>query len=92
MYVVYKDHKKTPGESRPIVTGCSGNTRGLSNSVSNFLESVANCIQNHFECISSEDMLASTKRANEQIDKLIKEWNTKRMKKLCCNTCSCKNE
>ena len=36
MYVVYKDHKKDPGESRPIVTGCSGHTRGLSTSVANF--------------------------------------------------------
>ena len=44
MYVVYKDHKKEPGKSRPIVTGCSGNTRGLNNSVSNLLESVANTI------------------------------------------------
>ena len=26
MYVAYKDHKKEPGKSRPIVTGCSGNT------------------------------------------------------------------
>ena len=53
IYVAYKDHKKEPG-----------NTRGLSNSVSNFLESVANCIENRFECISSEDMLwnSSTKR------------------------------
>ena len=52
MYVVYKDHKKEPGESRPIVTGCSGNTWALSNSVSNFLESIADSITNHFECIS----------------------------------------
>ena len=36
MYVVYKDHKKDPGTVRPIVTGCSGNTRGMSNSVANF--------------------------------------------------------
>ena len=90
MYVVYKDHKQTPGESRPIVTGCSGNTMGLSNSVSNFLESVANSIENHFECISSEDMLASTKRANEKIDKIIKEWKEKRLKKLRCKSCAYK--
>ena len=62
MYVVVKDHKKEPGESRPIVTGCSGNTRGLSNSVSNFIESIATTIENKFECISSEDMLAKTQR------------------------------
>ena len=54
MYVVYKDHKKEPGKSRPIVTGCSGNTRGLSNSVSNLLESVANTIENRFELQRSQ--------------------------------------
>ena len=59
MYIVYKDHKKEPGKSRPIVTGNSGNTRGLSNSVSNLLESVANSIPNNFESISSEGMLYS---------------------------------
>ena len=72
MYVVYKDHKKDPGESRPIVTGCSGHTRGLSNSVANFLESVADSISNRFECISSEDMLSNTKKANKIIAKIIR--------------------
>ena len=45
MYIVYKDHKKEPGMSRPIVTGNSGNTRGLSNSVSDLLESIANTVE-----------------------------------------------
>ena len=65
MYLVVKDHKKEPGKSRPIVTGNSGHTRGLSNSVSNLLESIASSIPNTFERISSEDMLSSTKEANK---------------------------
>ena len=89
---MYNDHKKEPGKSRPIVTGNSGNTRGLSNSVSNLLESVANCISNQFECISSEDMLSNTKKANKALDKIIKEWKAKRLKKLRCNTCPYKTE
>ena len=41
MYIALKDHK--PGDkSRPIVTGHSSNTRGMSNSVSDVLEAVAN--------------------------------------------------
>jgi vacuolar-type H+-ATPase subunit H len=86
--VVVKDHKKTPGESRPIVTGCSGNTRGLSNSVSNFLESIANTIENQFECISSEDMLANTKKANKEVIEIIKKWKEHRLKKINCAQCN----
>ena len=70
MYLAVKDHKKEPGLSRPIVTGCSGNTRALSNSVSNLLESMANTIENVFERISSEDMLHSVKLSNEIISKM----------------------
>ena len=92
MYVVYKDHKKDPGESRPIVTGNSGHTRGLSNSVSNFLESIANAIANPFECISTEDMLSNTKKANKLIKEIIKEWQARRLPKLNCNTCNYKQE
>ena len=42
LWLAYKDHKKEKGKSRPIATGCTSNTRGFSNSVSNLLESVAN--------------------------------------------------
>ena len=38
MYLLVKDHKKD-GSTRPVVTGCSSNTRGMSNAVSDFLES-----------------------------------------------------
>ena len=92
MYVVVKDHKKEPRESRPIVTGCSGNTRGLSNSVSNFLESIANSIENKFECISSEDMLFNTKQANKEITEMIENWKKKRLAKLNTKKCPYKEE
>ena len=92
MYIVYKDHKKEPGKSRPIVTGNSGNTRGLSNSVSNLLESVANSIPNSFERISSEDMLSSTKEANKVMLKVKEEWRRRRLEKLRCMICKYRKE
>ena len=68
MYCLYKDHKQEPGKTRPVVTGCSSNTLGLSNGVSDVLESVANSEEEPYEVISSEDMLAATKRFNEKYD------------------------
>ena len=82
MYLVVKDHKKEPGKSRPIVTGNSGHTRGLSNSVSNLLESIASSIPNTFERISSEDMLFSTKEANKIMAKVKEDWKKRRLEKL----------
>ena len=67
LYLTYKDHKKEPGKTRPIATGCSSNTLGLSNSLSTFLESVANAEMNKLEVISSEDMLFHTKEHNKKI-------------------------
>ena len=42
LYLSYKDHKKVPGKTRPIATGCTSDTLGLSNSVSSLVESLAN--------------------------------------------------
>ena len=81
MYLAGKDHKKEPGKSRPIVTGCSGNTRGLTNSVFNLLESVANTIENVFERISSEDMLLSVKESNKIILEVKQLWRQKNWRK-----------
>ena len=40
MKILYKDHK--PGrKTRPVVTGCSANTQGLTELVANFIESIA---------------------------------------------------
>jgi hypothetical protein len=54
MYIMYKDHKK----SRPVVKGCNSNTRGMSNCVSDLLESVNKANKSPYEVISGEDMLA----------------------------------
>ena len=92
MYLVVKDHKKEPGKSRPIVTGNSGNTWGLSNSVSNLLESVANSINTDFESISSEEMLHTVKESNKKIAEHLEQWREKRLAKLRCKTCKYREE
>ena len=46
--------------SRPVLTGCNSNTRGMSNCVSDLLESVKKANQDPYEVISGEDMLAQT--------------------------------
>jgi hypothetical protein len=74
------------------VTGCSGNTRGLSNSVSNFLESIANSMENKFERISSEDMLHSSKEANKKMMEHKMHWQEKRRRKLRCTKCNFNTE
>ena len=91
MYVMVKDHKED-GSSRPVVTGCTSNTRGLSNTVSDFLESVANSIPDAYEVISSEDLLARIEAANAEARKIIEEGRAKKMKKLRCRQmgASCK--
>ena len=58
--------------------------RGLSNSVSDFLESVANSIPDSYEVISSEDMLARVEAGNEVARKIIDEGRKKKMEKLRC--------
>ena len=55
MYYLYKDHKKEPGW-RPVVSGCNSNTVGISNILSDVIESVCNAIDNPYEVISSEDI------------------------------------
>ena len=66
MYILLKDHKE--GEkTRPIVTGCTSNTLGMSNNVASVLEAVAASEESPFESISSEDMLSKTKSYNRII-------------------------
>ena len=84
MYVMVKDHKKD-GSTRPVVTGCSSNTRGRSNTVSDFLESVANSIPDAYEVISSEDYLARVERANAEARKMIEEGRAHKIKKMRCS-------
>ena len=92
LWLAYKDHKKEKGKSRPIATGCTSNTRGFSNSVSNLLESVANSQTSKFESISSEDMLSKTKESNKKMAELLEKWMRIRDKKLECKECNIKEE
>ena len=65
LYFLIKDHKEKLAW-RPVVTGCSGNTLGLSNSVSEFLEAVANSIIDAAEVISTEDLLPNIAELNRK--------------------------
>ena len=77
MYILLKDHKE--GEkTRPIVTGCTSNTLGMSNNVACVLEAVAASEESPFESISSEDMLAKTKEYNKKV--LEERLNMKKRK------------
>ena len=68
LYILLKDHKE--GEkTRPIVTGCTSNTLGMSNNTASVLEAIAASEEEAFESISSEDMLAKCKDYNENVRK-----------------------
>ena len=53
------------------ITGCSSNTRGFSNSVSDLLESVNKANQDPYECISSEDKLSRIEKYNQEAAKIM---------------------
>ena len=95
LYLSFKDHKKVQ-KARPIATQSTSNARALSNSVSDFVESVANSEPNKFETISSEDMLHHTEESNRKMDILRQEWMKRRLRKMKCSSCRtqhlrCKN-
>ena len=56
--------------SRPLVGGCSSDTLGLSNTLSEMIESACMAIEDQFKVISSEDMLSRIKECNRKIEKL----------------------
>ena len=87
LYLAHKDHKKEENKTRPIGTANSSNTRGFANSVSDLLESVANCEENKFEVISSEDMLHHVKESNVKVKRMKQEWEEKRREKSQCEGC-----
>ena len=73
----FKDYKKDEN-GRPIATGNSGNTRALSNSVSDFVEAVANSErEKESEVISSEDLMFNPEVVKECKDCTMR-W-TRRM-------------
>ena len=87
MSLLYKDHKIEDGKTRPLVTGNTSDTRGMSNNVSDMLEAVANSEENPYEVNSTEDMLARAIVCNGNVKKRIEEWNQRRKIKLNCTIC-----
>ena len=65
-YYMFKDHKRDGGY-RPVVSGCTSNTLGLSNMLSDVVESLCQSMREPFEIISSEDLLARIEGFNREI-------------------------
>ena len=63
--LLFKDHKQG-NKTRPVASGNESYNLGLSNGVSDFLESVAKAIPNQYSVISAEDMLARVTRYNDK--------------------------
>ena len=84
LYLMYKDHKKEKGTTRPVVTGCTSNTKGFSNSVSDLLESVNKVKEQGYEVISGEDMLARVENYNQEAEKIKAEGREKLCSKMKC--------
>ena len=55
--------------------------------MSDLLESVANCEENKFEVISSEDMLHHVKESNVKVKKMKQKRERMRTRKLQCEWC-----
>ena len=75
-YYLYKDHKKVESW-RPVVSGCSSNTLGLSNLLSDIVESICNSVRQPYEVISSVDMLARFEIFNKMVDQKRSEFGEK---------------
>ena len=69
------------------MTGCTSNTLGMSNNVSDLLEAVANSEPEPYKVISSEDMLAATKKFNIKYMERRDDWLRIRNRKISCNIC-----
>ena len=57
--------------TRPVVSGCAGMGVNLSNILSEFVEAIANDMDDGYEVISSEDFLSRVNKANKELEK---EW------------------
>ena len=66
--LLLKDHKKEL-KTRQVVSGCDSNTVGLSNIMSDLVESIANAVENSNETISTEDMLSKIADCNRALEK-----------------------
>ena len=88
LWLALKDHK-SGDKTRGIATGCTSNSKGLSNSVSDILEAVANNERDPYEVVSSEDMLSRVHEANKKNLARRQEWSARRLEKILreCNSC-----
>ena len=77
-YYLFKDHKKTESW-RPVVSGCSSNTLGLSNILSDIVESLCGSMNDPLEVISSEDLLSRVENFNSWASKQNYDWRDKYM-------------
>ena len=87
MRLLYKDHKALPKKTRQLVTGNSSDTLGLSNTLSEIIEAVANNSKNAHEVVSTEDLLAKTKIFNKKSEQRMQAWERNRKIKLRRKTC-----
>ena len=77
-YFLYKDHKKEESW-RPVVSGCSSNTLGLSNMLSDIVESLCGTIAEPYEVISSEGLLSRCEKFNEWASVQEFDWRERYM-------------
>ena len=66
--LLLKDHKKEL-KTRQVVSGNESNTVGLSNIMSDLVESIANAVENSNETISTEDLLSKIVECNKALEK-----------------------
>ena len=85
--MMHKDHKVEPEKGRAVATATTSNTTGLSNAVSDYIESLANSIENPIETISTEDMLHRVDGHNREVVKMREEFEERREEKMCCKKC-----
>ena len=72
-YILNKDHKQIelgtlPG-SRLVVSNCRGMGEPLSTLLSNLVESLAQGLEDRFQVVSTEDLIAKFKDYNATVDK-----------------------
>ena len=81
MYFMFKDHKKEGGY-RPVVGGCNSDSLGLSNTLSELVESVCMAVDQPYEVISSEDLLSRISECNEKL-KMMRKQKIEKIEKIC---------
>ena len=84
LYIMLKDHKAEPEKGRAVATAITSNTTGLLNAVSNYLEALADSIEQPTEVISTEDMLYRVGEHNKEIKEMRKEYEDRRDEKWSC--------